>query len=58
VVTVHDTTHLTVGRIALPRRRGSEREGPAVRLRLEATDVDTGAGPRQLPAAVLGPSST
>ena len=55
VVTVHDTTHLTVGRIALRVGAEVKREGPAVRLRLEATDVNQEQVRASLPAAVLGP---
>jgi hypothetical protein len=55
VVMVHDTTHLTLGKIAL--RVGAEvnRQGPAVRLRLEASNVTQQQVRASLPAAVLGP---
>lgn len=55
VVTVHDSTHLRLGKIAL--RVGAEvnREGPAVRLKLEAADVTQEQVRSSLPAAVLGP---
>jgi hypothetical protein len=55
VVTVHDSTHLTVGKI--PLRLGAEfdRRGPAFHLRLEAADLTQDAVRSSLPAAVLGP---
>ena len=55
VVTVNDTTHLRLGTIAL--RVGAEvnRQGPAVRLNLEASEVTQDQVRASLPAAVLGP---
>lgn len=55
IVTVHDSTHLTLGKIALRIGAEVKREGPAVRLRLEALGVSQDQVRASLPAAVLGP---
>ena len=55
VVTVHDSTRLTLGKVPLRIGAVIDRRGPALHLRLEATDLTQARVRASLPAAVLGP---
>ena len=54
-VALHDTTRVTIGRIAFRAGASLTRQGPTVKLALEAADLDETRLKRSLPPSLLGP---